>query len=69
MLSSTAILHQQAHHIAINVILLSRKKGNTFYIEYMMDKRDMSFLQLHNLYIYNKFRLKQKYYSLNKMNF
>lgn len=69
MLSSTAILHQQAHHIAINVILLSRKKGNTFYIEYMMDKRDMYFLQLHNLYIYNKFRLKQKYYSLNKMNF
>mgnify|MGYP000031461587 CR=1 FL=1 len=69
MLSSTAILHQQAHHIAINVILLSRKKGNTFYIEYMMDKKDIHFLQLHNLYIYNKFRLKQKYYSLNKMNF
>jgi len=69
MLSSTAILHQQAHHIAINVILLSRKKGNTFYIEYMMDKRDMYFLQLHNLYIYKKFRLQQKYYSLNKMNF
>ena len=51
MLSSTAILHQQANHIAINVILLSRKKGSTFYIEYMMDKKDMPFLQLHNLYI------------------
>ena len=51
MLSSTAILHQQAHHIAINVILSARKKGNIFYIEYMMDKRDMYFLQLHNLYV------------------
>ena len=52
MLSSTAILHKQAHHIAINIILFSRKKGNTFYIKYMMDKKDVYFLQLHNLYTY-----------------
>ena len=51
MISSIAILHKQAHHIAINIILLSRKKGNTLYIEYMMDTNDMYFFQLHNLYI------------------
>ena len=51
MLSSITILHQQAHHIAINVILLSRKKSSTFYIEYMMNKKDIYFMQLHNLYI------------------
>ena len=61
MFSSTGILHQRAHHIAINVILLSRKKGNTSYIEYIMYEKEMYYLQLHNLYIYNKFRLQQKY--------
>ena len=59
MLSSTAVLHQQAHHIAINVILLSRKKGSTFYIEYIMDNRACIFCSS-IIYIYNKFRLQQK---------
>ena len=68
MLSSTAILDQQAHHIAINVILLSRKKGNTFYIEYMMDKRSFIFCSS-IIYMYKKFRIQQKYYSLNKISF
>ena len=59
MLSSTAILHKQAHHIAINIILLSRKKGNTLYIEYMMEIKEHVFFCSSIIYINNKFRLQQ----------
>ena len=69
MLSSTANLHQQAHGIAIIVITLSRKKGNTFYIEYMMDTKITCIIGSSTIYIYNKYRRQQKYYSLNKTSF
>ena len=54
MLSSAAILQQQAHHIAIYAILLSRKKGSTFYIESMMNKKTCIFCSsIIYTYIYN----------------